>query len=132
MEMRLERRPATDGAILGTLFIAGIFRAFTLERLGVEIAKGRYPVTITQSFRFNEPLPLIDVPGRSGIRVHAGNGAGDTSGCILVGQDHAATTLQHSRVALAAVQREIAEALVHGLLVWLTVTDAPTVPQVNV
>lgn len=47
---------------------------------------GKYKVTITMSQRFNRELPLLlNVPGFDGIRIHPGNTAVDTHGCLLVG-----------------------------------------------
>ena len=50
------------------------------------IPRGRYRVLKTMSQRFGKyTLHIMDVPGFSGIRIHAGNTHGDTEGCILVG-----------------------------------------------
>lgn len=47
---------------------------------------GTYKVTITMSQRFGRLLPLLNnVPGFDGIRIHPGNTAIDTHGCLLVG-----------------------------------------------
>ncbi len=80
---------------LGKLSINGVFECYTLEdpvRAGPKIAgetaipAGFYDVQITYSPRFKRMLPLlIDVRGFSGIRIHPGNTAQDTEGCILVG-----------------------------------------------
>jgi hypothetical protein len=51
------------------------------------IPAGRYRIATTWSVRFQKKLPEIrNVPGFTGIRIHAGNGPEDTEGCILVGQ----------------------------------------------
>lgn len=51
------------------------------------IPTGTYKVKNTYSNRFGKILPLImDVPGYEGIRIHGGNSAKDTLGCILVGK----------------------------------------------
>ena len=51
------------------------------------IPTGTYSLRVTISPRFKTMLPLlIDVPERSGIRIHVGNTPKDTSGCILVGE----------------------------------------------
>ncbi len=122
MELLLERRPATDDAILGELFVDGRRECFTLERLGVEIAPGRYPVVITPSHRFGRMLPeILNVPGRSGLRFHPLNWAEQSDGCIGVGQEATVTSIEHSRLAMAAFQPQIASALAHGQRVWLTI-----------
>jgi uncharacterized protein DUF5675 len=125
MELVLHRKPATDDAILGELFVEGRFECFSLERPGVEIPAGRYRVTITPSERFGRMLPLLDVPDRRGIRIHPLNWAQQSEGCIGVGQEHTVTSLEHSRLALQALQPKIAAALVYQDRVWITVTDAP-------
>ena len=59
---------------------------------------GEYGICVTLSPRFNRRLPLLlDVPGHSGIRIHAGNTVHDTLGCILVGVFHDFSSLSYSR-----------------------------------
>ena len=50
------------------------------------IPRGVYKVGFEHSKRFGpDTLTLYDVPGFTDIRIHSGNTAADTSGCILVG-----------------------------------------------
>ena len=52
------------------------------------IPTGVYPVVITYSPKYKKPMPLIDkVKGYSGIRIHSGNTAKDTEGCLIVGKN---------------------------------------------
>lgn len=135
LELRLERQPSTDAATLGRLYVDDVFECWVLEdvwREGPKIAHetaipfGRFAVTITYSPRFRCMLPLVvDVPGFEGIRIHAGNSAIDTSGCLLVGRDRvSASTIGRSRVALEALQAKIAPAVARGIPVWLTIVPA--------
>lgn len=48
---------------------------------------GTYKVAMTMSNRFKTVLPeILDVPFFTGIRIHNGNVAEQTDGCILVGK----------------------------------------------
>ena len=59
---------------------------------------GRYQITWTYSPRFKKMLPLLDgVPGFEGIRIHSGNKAKDTEGCILCGRNTEVGTVTNSR-----------------------------------
>src|ERR1043166_9600044 len=50
------------------------------------IPYGKYRIVMTYSERFKRVLPLLlDVPSFTGIRIHPGNRANDTEGCLLVG-----------------------------------------------
>lgn len=63
------------------------------------IPSGSYMVTLTYSPRFRKMLPLLnDVPGFSGVRIHSGNTAKDTEGCILVGQNLEKGKVLNSRI----------------------------------
>lgn len=124
MELLLQRKPATGDAILGTLLVNGVFEAFTMERLGVEIAPGRYEVIITPSERFGRLLPEIIAPPRTGLRFHPLNWAGQSDGCIGLGQEHTVTSIEHSKLAMAAFQPKIAGALAKGERVFVTIEAA--------
>lgn len=65
------------------------------------IPVGVYEVAITSSPAFRMVLPrLYDVPGYSGVLIHAGNSVSDTKGCILVGEASREDRLTNSRKAL--------------------------------
>lgn len=49
------------------------------------IPQGTYKVIVDRSTRFKIDLPhILDVPGFGGIRIHGGNKAENTEGCLLV------------------------------------------------
>jgi hypothetical protein len=67
------------------------------------IPAGTYELKVTWSPAFKRWLPLLmAVPGRSGIRIHAGNTPRDTKGCILVGWKYGNELLcsQHKLIEL--------------------------------
>lgn len=84
---------------------------FTLEPDPPAIPHGTYQLVLTESVRAKagelwtpdaeHRLPLVvDVPGHTGIRFHAGNSTADTRGCVLVGARIDGHRLVNSRQAL--------------------------------
>ena len=109
MNLRLVRDELGDDYTSGTLSDSVGVICYTLEDKVREtkipgvtaIPYGTYPLRVTHSPRFNKPLPLLfGVPGFEGVRIHAGNSAKDTEGCILVGLGRNRGVLLNSRAAL--------------------------------
>ena len=85
------------------------------------IPKGRYEVAITFSNKYKRMLPLLmNVPCYEGVRIHSGNRAEDTEGCILVGRDGGADFIGQSRKEFAELYPKIEEACKVGK-VFITV-----------
>ena len=134
MTLHLQRRPSQSWGTPGTLALDGEPECFTLEdivRSGPKIAHetairaGRYRVIISYSIRFSKMLPLLlDVPDFTGVRIHAGNVAADTSGCILVGLNRIPDGVTRSREAMDRLLPQLAMALARGEQVWLEIKDA--------
>lgn len=107
MEVLIDRAWKKDGYTISRLYVNGeLFGCNALEDTdrGLnqsmdldEIKKkkvygltaipcGSYECVYTYSNRFKKMLPLLlNVKGFEGIRIHSGNSAKDTEGCILVG-----------------------------------------------
>jgi len=111
MKLVLQREPSTAACTIGRLTVDGDWYCWTLEdvvRNGPKqpgetaIPPGTYRVEVTHSPRFGTRLPLLyDVPGFAGVRIHPGNSAADTEGCILVGQTKGMNAILRSRAAFA-------------------------------
>ena len=90
------------------------------------IPEGRYAVVITWSPKFKMWLPLL-LGGPDfnllfkGIRIHMGNTAKDTAGCILVGKNKLVGQVVDSRIWLHRLKQKIVEAKGRGEAVWLTI-----------
>ena len=118
MILTLQRRETVGEAIFGDVLIDGIHECLSLERHGVEIPTGVYPVALTTSRRARKGelwsprtdhglLLVQDVAGRSGIRIHSGNTPEQTEGCILVGTVRLSQSIQNSRTALKALMDKV-------------------------
>jgi hypothetical protein len=92
----------------GTLYCPPDLSLFTLElpwlanAAGVScIPVGKYRCIFSMSARWKKLMPeLLNVPGRSSIRIHGGNTTADTEGCILLGMGSLGGVLSHSQKAL--------------------------------
>ena len=108
---------------MGELFSGEEFLCFSLEdtvrkvkiKGKTAIPSGTYEVIINWSNRFQKPMPLLlNVPGFQGIRIHPGNTAKDTDGCILIGNEKYANQIGESRQAFEEFYPKLKEALEVG------------------
>lgn len=100
IQIKVERYAFQKTYTIGRMLINGKYFCDTLEdevrNIPAEkkvysktaIPEGEYEVRVTWSPKFKRNLPLLlGVPYFTGIRIHRGNTANDTSGCILVGEN---------------------------------------------
>lgn len=86
------------------------------------IPEGKYRITMSFSPKFKRRLPLLNrVPGFTGVRIHAGNSAADTAGCILVGENKIRGRLINSRCWENVIVEKIEAAITAGEKVYITI-----------
>jgi hypothetical protein len=142
MLLEVRREPSPQSCTPGTLYIDGQFECFTLEDVVREVPQeavekwkvagetaipsGIYEVIVTMSAHFGKLLPLLlNVPGFEGVRIHSGNVAADTEGCILVGNRRASAAVLGSRIAFRALFAKIQAALGRNESVHIRISNPP-------
>lgn len=72
------------------------------------IPTGKYTVVVTFSPKFQRYLPLLkDVLGFGGIRIHSGNTAEDSLGCIIVGENKIKGGVINSRQTMEKLMQRL-------------------------
>ncbi len=133
MELKLARISFPALATEGVLYIDDAFECHTLEPpcgdygKGYAVAPGRYRITLEHSDYFGREIPTLAVKGRSGIRIHTGNGGRGTEGSIVVGREQStvadAWAGRNVRPYMTLLVR-IKAAIRRQEEVWLTVLEA--------
>lgn len=133
MKLTLKRETFTMNSTRGSLWVDGAFECYTLEDFvrstgapkvygKTAIPFGTYEVRITHSPRFGVDMPLLlDVPGFQGVRIHPGNSAEDTEGCILVGKTYGPDRVGESRDAYRELFKKLKAAQDRGERIELTI-----------
>lgn len=139
--MRIEVHRVSNGTevCLGRMSLDGSPFCFTLEDavrdLGLDgsgkvygktaIPAGEYKVVIDYSHKFKKDMVhVLDVPFFTGIRIHSGNDADDTLGCVLVG--HAIDSperISGGSSVMPELFDKIKAALGEGQAVSIVITD---------
>lgn len=130
MEIQVNRIARKDVYTIGRMSLNGVYFCDTLEdtdrglnstmssdeilskkRKGITaIPTGKYDVILSFSPRFKRVLPLLlNVKGYEGVRVHAGNTAEDTEGCLLVGENKEKGKVLNSRATLEKLMSVLLE-----------------------
>lgn len=139
MEIKFNRLWPNDECVTGVVDIDGSQLCFFLEDRvreipGLDVAewkikgetaipRGRYQLVLDYSQRFQKITPhLLDVPGFTGIRVHGGNRASDTEGCIIIGEKrYDAYTVGECAIAMSEFIMQIDLALANNETCWATI-----------
>jgi len=135
MELKVSRKEFTEKSTIGEVYQDGNFLCYVLEDVdrkleagGVKIPKetaiprGRYRVVFDLSTRFARPTPRLDnVPHFDGVRIHTGNTAANTEGCLLLGMVKGTDQISDSWHALGLLLSWMIQAVLHGEQVWITI-----------
>ena len=131
MKLTLKRAEPSANSMLGELFVDGVFECYTLEDIkrkekvfgDTAIPSGTYVVIINLSNRFKKLMPLLlSVPNFEGIRIHKGNTAIDTHGCILVGAKKGIDSIGNSALAYARLFKKMQFALASKETISITIS----------
>jgi len=72
------------------------------------IPAGHYKIKMTYSPKYKRAMPhVMNVKGFSGIRIHSGNTAKDSLGCILLGKNDKVGWISNSRATCAEFERRL-------------------------
>lgn len=125
INLKLIRKTFSSISTIGDLNINGFF-CYTLEDFDRDLNKdgdlkdkgetkvhgktaiprGKYDVIINMSNRFKVMMPLLlNVPGFEGVRIHNGNTAEHTEGCILVGSSKANNFIGNSKTTFEKLMK---------------------------
>lgn len=142
MEITLDRAWKKDGYTISRLFIngericealedadRGLKQSMSLDEIKklkiygkTAIPSGRYKVVMSYSPKFKKVLPeVLDIVGYSNVRIHAGNTAKDTLGCILPGLNVRKGAVLYSTKWTNVIISEISSAIKRGEEVWLNI-----------
>lgn len=118
MKLKLVRKYRKETYTIGKLYVDGVYFCDTIEdkdrglddamglaeimvkkRYGeTAIPYGTYKVEITYSPKYKRLMPEVkNVKGFSGIRIHSGNTAKDTLGCLIIGRNTQVGMVTESR-----------------------------------
>ena len=143
MRLELKRKALKPTYTIGDLFVDGVFFCNVLEDVVRDLNKdgdlndageakvwgesaipyGTYTVILTYSNRFKKVLPLLEnVKGFEGIRIHPGNTAADTHGCLLVGKNTEVGKITESKATFAKLMKRLVDATEMKETIFITIT----------
>lgn len=135
MKLKLERKYKKPNYTIGNLYVNGKWFCNTIEdkdrglsqdmpldeikKLKIKgetaIPTGTYSIIITYSPKYKKPMPLLlSVKGFEGIRIHSGNTARDTEGCLVVGENKEVGKVINSRYTFNKLFNILQKAIDNG------------------
>lgn len=126
INLKLIRKTFSNLSTIGDMNVNGKFFCYTLEDFDRDlnkdgdlkdagetkvngktaIPKGKYDVIVNMSNRFKVMMPLlINVADFQGVRIHSGNTADHSEGCILVGSSKANNFIGNSKDTFAKLMK---------------------------
>ncbi len=126
MKLTLKRTDFTADSTIGNLYINDKFFSYVLEDKDrgltqsmniieikarkvfglTAIPYGTYKVILSMSNRFKRLMPeILNVKGFEGIRIHRGNTAANSLGCLIVGLKKSPNSVYESTAAETALMR---------------------------
>jgi len=136
MKIKVERIWKKETYTIGRMSIDGTPFCNTLEDKvrnltkeskvfgGTAIPAGTYRITMTYSPKFKRVMPLLNgVPQFDAIRIHPGNKAEDTEGCLLVGKNTIVGGLTNSRIYSDELNKRIQNAINNKEDVFITINN---------
>lgn len=126
MRVLIDRKWKKDAYTIGRVYVDDAFLCNSIEdkdrgleqymsvgeidRLKVygetAIPRGKYKVTMTYSPKYKRVMPqVMNVKGFSGIRIHSGNTAKDSLGCVLLGDNTKPGWISNSRKRCAEFEK---------------------------
>lgn len=133
MKIELVRDHFTEKSTTGRLYVDDVFQCYTLEDIarpeGVKVKGqtaipfGEYEIIIDMSRKYQRYMPLLlNVPMFEGIRIHSGNMAEDSEGCILVGRIRKQNWIGESKLAYADLFQKLKTAYTAGEKITIEIT----------
>lgn len=141
MKLKLIRDTFTDKSTTGPLMVDDVSECYILEDVvrpvgekvfgKTAIPEGTYKVVLDYSPKYGRIMPhILDVPNFLGIRIHAGNQAEDTEGCLIVGRMRRPNWVGESKLAYAALFQKLQQAVSIGEEITIEVTHE-TIPSAS-
>lgn len=145
MTIQVVRKVYTDKSTISEVYINNKLICYMLEdkdrgllqQMSIEEIKkkkvyaitaiplGKYEVVITYSNRFKKDLPLLlNVPGYEGVRIHPGNTAENTEGCLLPLTSHSVDIGYDSKLAFNKLFTIIKEVIQNKEKVYIEITSS--------